>query len=85
MYKKYTPPTGDITPDTLPGFRHKRNEETLKLINVEASDVPQIRNIPVKFGTDNFIEYNSPSQENSLYNSISDEVYHIHHFQWIIY
>ena len=58
MYKRYTPPTGDINPETLPGFRHKRSKATSNLINVKSSDISQIRNIPVKFGTDDFGENN---------------------------
>ena len=61
MYKRYTPPTGDINPETLPGFRQKRSRATSNLINVKSSDISQIRNIPVNFGTDDFTECNSPS------------------------
>ena len=77
LYKKYKPPNGEITPDTLSGFR-KIKEQTISGLIFPEHGKPYMENTPIRFGQDN-----SDSPASSLNNSITIQAFQAQHFSWI--
>ena len=79
LYKKYEPPTGEITQDTLPGFRKVKEKSTSGLI-YQVDTQPYMENFPIRFGQDN-----SKVLASTLHNSISAQAFQAQHFSWILH
>ena len=48
MYKNFTPPDGDITPDTLPGFRKSKVQVNLSTIHNDYEESNYYKKYPNK-------------------------------------
>ena len=55
IYKKYTPPEGEITPDTLPGFRKSKAITNLAQVRTDILGTDHYKNVPANFICEKYV------------------------------
>ena len=87
LYQKHKPPEGEITQETLPGFRRSKATSQLSLPNVSSSDLTNnyIRNIPVKFMQTRSMA-RAVKETSNLYNDdLPDAIHSLQNFTFCMY
>ena len=87
LFKKYEPPSGEISPDTLPGFRRSSSLPSptpspvpCNMARIRELASPYYCNVPVQFCQDADL-----SPPTTLYNNIGSSAFALQRFNWIVF